>query len=81
MATIQLEDTPYGRATKEALDHLQAHNSTGTFGYEAMPSSDPVRNTTILGDLRRGGLVEEPEQGHFQLTQAGRDASAQIDGS
>ena len=80
MATIQLEDTPYGRATKEALDHLQAQHSTGTFGYEAMPSSDPARNATILGDLTRGGLVET-EQGHFRLTQAGREASAQIEGS
>lgn len=79
MATIQLENTPYGRATKEVLEHLQAHHSTGTFGYEAVPE-DPTRRVTILGDLTRGGLIEQ-HAGQFQLTQAGRDASAQIEGS
>lgn len=79
MATIQLDNTPHGLATKEALEHFQLEHPAGVFGIESMPGSDPVQNVTVLGDLTRAGLIEQLGSNQYQLTQAGKDTAAQID--
>ena len=80
MATIQLDNTPHGLATKEALETFQLEHPTGVFGIEAMPGSDPVQNVTVLGDLTRAGLIEQLGSNQYQLTQAGLSALTHIKG-
>jgi hypothetical protein len=88
---IELSNDAFGEAIKEAMEHLQEHHASGSFGYADMPtwSDDKARaigepaskwvNSRILRDTNEAGLTETVGYEEFQLTEKGREATFAID--